>query len=172
MFLFNSFSVLDIKIVHCGWKISTKIASLLSLRLKTARNAPPTTSWEKCFLHPFVHKRREMTYPVLTKVILQPSTTAAMCYHPKGDTHPHPPIPPFLLAQNLSSNWIAPTDNMRPKCLEVKSFKCNRHSVYNKLTTSDKLKFSWKESFTFHGVSSFSKNVSRIRNTESFKVWP
>ena len=30
-------------------------------------------------------------------------------------THPPPPIPPFLLAQNLSSKWILPTDNMRPK---------------------------------------------------------
>ena len=30
-------------------------------------------------------------------------------------THPPPPIPPFLLAQNLSSKRIAPTDNMRPK---------------------------------------------------------
>ena len=28
---------------------------------------------------------------------LQPSTTAAMCCH-QGDTHPHPPITPFLLA--------------------------------------------------------------------------
>ena len=32
-----------------------------------------------------------------------------------GWTHPPPPIPPFLLAQNLSSKRIAPTDNMRPK---------------------------------------------------------
>ena len=32
-----------------------------------------------------------------------------------GWTHPPPPYPPFLLAQNLSSKRIAPTDNMRPK---------------------------------------------------------
>jgi len=32
-----------------------------------------------------------------------------------GWTHPPPPIPPFLLAQNLSLKRIAPTDNMRPK---------------------------------------------------------
>ena len=32
-----------------------------------------------------------------------------------GWTHPPPPIPPFLLVQNLSSKRIAPTDNMRPK---------------------------------------------------------
>ena len=32
-----------------------------------------------------------------------------------GWTHPPPPIPPFFLAQNLSSKRIAPSDNMRPK---------------------------------------------------------
>ena len=31
-----------------------------------------------------------------------------------GWTHPPPPIPPFLLVQNLSSKQIAPTDNMWP----------------------------------------------------------
>ena len=29
-------------------------------------------------------------------------------------THPPPPIPPFLLTQNLSSKRITPTNNMRP----------------------------------------------------------
>ena len=38
-----------------------------------------------------------------------------MCTAPHAETHPPPPIPPFLLAQNLSSKRIAPTDNMRPK---------------------------------------------------------
>ena len=28
--------------------------------------------------------------------------------------HVCPPVLPFLLAQNLSSKWIVPTDNMRP----------------------------------------------------------
>ena len=32
----------------------------------------------------------------------------------KAVAHPPPPVPPFLLAQNLSSKRIAPTDNMRP----------------------------------------------------------
>ena len=35
-------------------------------------------------------------------------------YGTPGWTHPPPPIPPFLLVQNLSSKQIAPTDNMRP----------------------------------------------------------
>ena len=34
---------------------------------------------------------------------------------PCTETRPPPPIPPCLLAQNLSSKWIAPTDNVRPK---------------------------------------------------------
>ena len=63
------------------------------------------------FLYPFVHKR-ELAYPVPTKAFLQPSTTAPMCCYLEADTHPHPPIPQFLLAQNPSSNWIVQTDNM------------------------------------------------------------
>ena len=34
---------------------------------------------------------------------------------PRAESRPPPPIPPFLLAQNLSSKRIVPTDNMRPK---------------------------------------------------------
>ena len=41
------------------------------------------------------------------------------CY-PEGCNHP-PPLSPFLLAQNLSSKQIAPTDNMRPKSTMPKS---------------------------------------------------
>ena len=37
-----------------------------------------------------------------------------MCTAPRTETRPPPRIPPFLLAQNLSSKRIAPTDNMRP----------------------------------------------------------
>jgi len=43
------------------------------------------------------------------------SKAAAMFTAPHAETHLPLPIPPFLLAQNLSSKWIAPTDNMRPK---------------------------------------------------------
>ena len=52
---------------------------------------------------------------VPTKAFLQPANAAAMCTAPHAETHPSPPIPPFLLAQNLSSKRIVPTDNMRPK---------------------------------------------------------
>ena len=48
---------------------------------------------------------------VPTKAFLQPAKAAAMCTAPHAETHPPPPIPPFLLAQNLS----APTDNMWPE---------------------------------------------------------
>ena len=52
---------------------------------------------------------------VLTKALLQPAKAAAMCTVPRAETRPPPPIQPFLLAQNLSSKQIAPTDNMQPK---------------------------------------------------------
>ena len=45
----------------------------------------------------------------------QPAKTATMHCHPLGDTHLPRPVPPFLLVQNLSFKWIAPTDNMQSK---------------------------------------------------------
>ena len=52
---------------------------------------------------------------VLTKAFQQPANAAAMCTAPRAETRSPPPIPPFLQAQNLSTNRIAPTDNMRSK---------------------------------------------------------
>ena len=52
---------------------------------------------------------------VPNKAFLQPAKATAMCTAPHAETRPPPPIPPFLLAQNLSSKRIAPTDNMQPK---------------------------------------------------------
>ena len=52
-----------------------------------------------------------MAKPVLTKAFLQPAKAAAMYTAPRAATRPPPPIPPFLLAQNLSSKRIAPTNN-------------------------------------------------------------
>ena len=43
------------------------------------------------------------------------SQDSHMCMACHNYARPPPPIPPFLLAQNLSSKQIAPTDNMRPK---------------------------------------------------------
>ena len=56
-----------------------------------------------------------MHKPVPTKAFLQPAKAAAMCTAFHAETRPPPPIPPFLLAQNLSSKRITPTDNMWPK---------------------------------------------------------
>ena len=53
-----------------------------------------------------------MVKPVPTKAFLQPAKAATMCTAARGEpTH----LPLSRLAQNLSSKWIAPTDNMRPK---------------------------------------------------------
>ena len=54
------------------------------------------------------------------KAVLQPAKAAAMCAAPCAQTHPPPPIPLLLLAQNLSSKQIAPIDNMRPKSDDAK----------------------------------------------------
>ena len=56
-----------------------------------------------------------MAKPVPTKAFLQPAKTAAMCTACHDYAHPPPSVPHFLLAQNLSSKRIAPTDNMRSK---------------------------------------------------------
>ena len=93
------------------------LASERFSRLKaaySARNGAHKKA-EEPYLHPFVSKRREMLKPVPTKAFLQPAKAAAMCTAPRIETCPPPPIPPFLLAQNLSSKRIVPTDNMRPK---------------------------------------------------------
>ena len=42
--------------------------------------------------------------PFTTMVLLQPSLAAAMCTAPCGWPHPAPPVPPFLLTQNLRAS--------------------------------------------------------------------
>ena len=70
--------------------------------------------------------RRQTNGPpaALTGAFLQAAATAAMHCQPERCTHPRPPVPPFLLAQNLSSKRIAPTDNMWPKTDDAK--RCHR----------------------------------------------
>jgi len=68
----------------------------------TASNGGPT--WpEDRFLSPLMQRRREMAHSVLTKGILQLSPEAAMLPGLSVETHPPPPVRPFLLAQNLKS---------------------------------------------------------------------
>ena len=43
-----------------------------------------------------------------------------MCTIPHTETRPPPPIPYFLLVQNLSSKRIVPTNNMWPKLYNIK----------------------------------------------------
>ena len=73
------------------------------------------------FLCPFVQQSRQMAHPALTRAFLQPAATATMHCQPERCTHPPPPVPPFLLAQNLSSKRIVPADNMRSKSDDAKS---------------------------------------------------
>ena len=75
-------------------------------------NGAPTRE-EEWFRHTFVLAMWEMVQPVPIKAILHPAKAADMRTTPYASDSPPPPIPPFLLVQNLSSKWIVPTDNMR-----------------------------------------------------------
>ena len=90
-------------------------------KLPIVSDRKPLQTAEEQFLCPFVLNRREMVQPVPTKGFLQPIKTASLpCAVTRRVTLTHlaPPIPPFLLAQNLSSKRIAPTDNMVPNLHE------------------------------------------------------
>ena len=76
--------------------------------LLTKKGVP--TRWKECFLRLFVQESKQMAHPALTKDFLQAAATAAMHCQPEQWTHPPLPVPSFLLAQNLSSKRIAPTD--------------------------------------------------------------
>ena len=56
-----------------------------------------------------------MALPVPTKSLLKMSPDAAMLFAPFWCTHPLPPVPPFLLTQNLSPKDIAGDDIMKLK---------------------------------------------------------
>ena len=56
-----------------------------------------------------------MALPVPTKLLLKMSPDMAMLFAPSGCTHPPPPVPPFLLTQNLSPKYIAGSDIMKLK---------------------------------------------------------
>ena len=56
-----------------------------------------------------------MVLPVPTKSLLKTSPDAAMLFAPFECTHPPPPVPPFLLTQNLSPKDIAGSDIMKLK---------------------------------------------------------
>ena len=73
------------------------------------------TGREDCFLNPFVHRRTAVAHPEPTKVFPKQSPETAMLSAPFRCTHPPPPIPPFLLKQNLSPKVIAGSDITRWK---------------------------------------------------------
>ena len=57
-----------------------------------------------------VQRWEEMAHPVLTKGFLSLSPEVAMLPGPSVKNRPPPPVPPFLLAQNLSPKVIARSD--------------------------------------------------------------
>ena len=103
------------------WLISSKFGINLQVRALQPVNAPKTAyrsrsgclTWgmegDFFFLCWLVLKRSEMVQPVPTKAVLHPAKAVATCTAHHDYAHPPRPIPPFLLAQNLSSKWIVPT---------------------------------------------------------------
>ena len=75
-------------------------------KLPTVPEMMPLQWVEKWLLHSFVLIRREVVQPVLTKAITQPAKAAAMCMACLECARPPLPYPPFLQAQNLSSNRL------------------------------------------------------------------
>ena len=90
--------------------------------LKAASNARSGvhTRRKECFLCPFVQESRQMAQPVLTRAFLQPAAIATT----QRVTLTHLPSP-FLLARNLSSKQIAPTDNLQPNFDVIIIMPCN-----------------------------------------------
>ena len=76
---------------------------------------------ERSVFYLFMQESKQMAHQALTRAFLQPAATATMHCDPEGCTHPLSHAPPFLLEQNLSSKWIAPTDNMWPSQTTPKS---------------------------------------------------
>ena len=77
-----------------------------------AGNGGPTKP-DGYFLTPFMPKTMEMALPVPNKTFLPRSPDTAMLFAPSGCTHPPPPVPPFLLSQNLSPKDFAGSHMMK-----------------------------------------------------------
>jgi len=60
-------------------------------------------------------KRIEMALLVPIRSLLKTSPDTAKLFAPFECTHPPPPVPPFLLTQNLSPKDIAESDIMKLK---------------------------------------------------------
>ena len=89
------------------------VNTLPDWKLLTDPEMGAPTRGEEWFGCLFVLTRWEMVQPVPTKAVLQPAEAMCMACH---DYACPPPLSHlFLLAQNLSSKWIAPTDNIQPK---------------------------------------------------------
>ena len=102
--------VLNVKLWGCGNE--TILYFSVQLVEKLGGLSPPQSEkWEG--LSPPCPPPPPISPPLYRQLQPPPCTIAAMHYQPEWCTHPPPPAPPFLLAQNLSSKQIAPTDNMR-----------------------------------------------------------
>ena len=116
-----------------------------------------------------------MIKPVLTKAFLQPAKAAAMCTALCAETCPPPPIPPFLLAQNLSSKRIAPTDNMRSKLHDEYThyqwLKHSKFSCHNYRTTARPTKNPLTQLILWQLVNMMFPGLHCIAEPSQFISW-
>jgi len=89
-----------------------------------------------------------MALPVPTKVFLQANPDTAMLFAPFGCTHPPPPVPSFLLMQNLSPKDIAGSDIMKQKVsgLHMKSLGRKGLTTVHVNTVHIQLRYSRRHS--------------------------
>ena len=124
---------------RCSWKTGDvcwkwkpyKARRLLSdpIYAKNDGNGPPSADQDLSTAEPrHGHAAEgansmEMALPVPTRTFLPRSPDTAMLFAPSGCTHPPPPVPPFLLSQNLSPKAckdIAGCDIMKLKVLRCR----------------------------------------------------
>ena len=76
-------------------------------------------------------KTADMALPVPTKTFLSRSPDTAVLFAPSECTHPPPPVPPFLLSQNLYPKDIAGCDIMKLKVSRCRYATLGLKGLYN-----------------------------------------
>ena len=82
-------------------------SALHNYKHKQVMNVGGPTRKDSLFLNPYMAKRTESTFLAPTKAFLQLSHDMAMLFAFCRLTFPPPPVPPFLLPQNLPPKDIA-----------------------------------------------------------------
>jgi len=90
--------------------IVTALGQWSPLQSEKITSLPEVEALHGLFSKPVCAQEERMAHLGLTKGFLQLSPEAAMLPAPRVETRPPPPVPPFLLVQNLSPKDIAGSD--------------------------------------------------------------